>query len=72
VDISIDAGQRELLVWSQGRPLRRLAIKGLSGKPMSFEEFVQVMAHKALAEQRRLERARWHAQISLPQPENIR
>jgi hypothetical protein len=40
VDLSIDAQQRELMVWSQGRPLRRLAIKGLYGKLMSFEEDV--------------------------------
>jgi hypothetical protein len=63
IDVSIDASQQELVIWHQQQPIKRLAIKGLYKMPMRFEQFVSVMAEQARSEQRRLQRARWHAQM---------
>jgi hypothetical protein len=63
VDICVDAATRELVVWCQHRPLKRLAIKGLHQRRLPFEQFVALMAEQAYSEQRRLERARWRAHI---------
>jgi hypothetical protein len=63
IDVCVDAATRELVVWSQSQPIKRLAIKGLQKTLMPFEQFVTFMAQQARSEQRRLERARWHAQM---------
>ena len=63
IDVSIDASHQELVIWHQHQPIKRLAIKGLHQTPMRFESFVSEMAEQARSEQRRLERARWHAQL---------
>ncbi len=63
IDVSIDASQQELVIWHQQQPIKRLGIKGLYKMPMRFEQFVSVMAEQARSEQRRLQRARWHAQM---------
>jgi hypothetical protein len=62
VDISIDASARELIIWHQHQPLKRLAIKGLQKTLIPFEQFVMMMGKLARSEQRRQERAKWHAQ----------
>jgi transposase InsO family protein len=63
IDVCVDAAPRELVVWSQSQPIKRLALKGLQKTLMPFEQFVTLMAQQARSEQRRLERARWHAQM---------
>jgi len=63
IDVSLDASQQELVIWHQHQPIKRLAIKGLHKTRMPFEEFVTLMAQQARSEQRRLERARWQAQM---------
>ncbi len=63
VDICVDASARELVVWHQHQPLKRLAIKGLQNTLLPFEQFVALMAEQACSEQRRLQRAKWRAQI---------
>jgi Integrase core domain len=63
VDVCVDAANQELVVWCQGKPIKRLALKGLQKTVLTFEQFVELMARQALSEQRRLERARWQAHI---------
>ena len=63
IDVSIDARQQELVIWHQHQLIKRLAIKGLQKTRMPFEQFVTLMAQQARSEQRRLQRARWHAQM---------
>ncbi len=63
VDICVDAATRELVVWCQHRPVKRLAIKGLHQKRLPFEQFVELMAEQACSEERRLQRARWRAHV---------
>jgi transposase InsO family protein len=63
LDVCVDAAPRELVVWSQSQPIKRLALKGLQKTLMPFEQFVTLMAQQARSQQRRLERARWHAQM---------
>ncbi len=63
IDVSIDASHQELVIWHQHQPIKRLAIKGLQHTPMRFEPFVSAMAEQARSEQRRLQRARWYAQL---------
>lgn len=63
IDVCVDADTRELVVWYQHQPLKRLAIKGLQNRLMPFEEFVTFMAQQACSQQRRQERARWRAQL---------
>jgi hypothetical protein len=63
IDVCLDARQQELVIWHQHQPLKRLAIKGLQKTRMPFEQFVTLMAQQARSEQRRLQRARWQAQM---------
>ncbi len=63
IDVSLDASHQELVIWHQHQPIKRLAIKGLHKTRMPFEQFVTVMAQQARSEQRRLQRARWQAQM---------
>jgi hypothetical protein len=63
IDVCLDASHQELVIWHQHQPIKRLAIKGLHQTRMRFEPFVSEMAEQARSEQRRLERARWHAQL---------
>ena len=63
IDVCLDASHQELVIWHQHQPIKRLAIKGLSHTRLSFEQFVSAMAEQARSEQRRLDRAKWHAQL---------
>jgi len=63
VDVCVDATTQELVVWCQGQPIKRLALKGLQRTWLPFDHFVELMARQALWEQRRFERARWQAHI---------
>ena len=63
VDLCVNAVQQEFIVWHEQQPLKRIPLKGLYKRLLTFEEFVAVMEQQALTEQRRLQQARRRASI---------
>jgi transposase InsO family protein len=50
INLVVDASEHVFEVWHAGRPLKRLPLKGLYGKILSFEEYVRLMRQEAHSE----------------------
>jgi hypothetical protein len=59
----VDAFSQELIVEVDGKPFKHLPIKGLHHGFMSFQDFLKLMCHEALAEARRFQRSPAHRPV---------